>query len=92
LVHCTKLQSSGSVKRFPGGIRNFNVMAVTACGERFEGMSGDAGAPVALLDQAAWRPVSAEEDALAAHRPAEVSCPKGTYLEEGGALEPQTGY
>jgi hypothetical protein len=63
-----------------------------ACGEPSEASSDDAGAAGALLNHAAWQAVSAEEDAFAAHRPALVYCPNGTYFEEDGALEVQTGY
>jgi hypothetical protein len=70
----------------------FVLLLAAACGgEVSKGEEPDERA-VALLDAAAFAPVSADEDPLAAHRPVRVTCPEGAYLEEDGALELQTGY
>lgn len=45
-----------------------------------------------LIDAAAWQPVSAAQDSLASHRPADFNCPDNAWYEENGALEAETGY
>lgn len=45
---------------------------------------------VPLIDPAAWVPVPAPDDPLAAHRPAEVVCPPGGWLFEPQGFEVNT--
>jgi hypothetical protein len=52
----------------------------------------ESGPAIALVDASAWVPLSAEQDPLPTHRPAEAHCPEGAYAEEDGALEVETGY
>lgn len=52
----------------------------------------EAGPTIALVDASAWVPLSADEDPLSSHRPADAHCPEGAYTEEDGALEVETGY
>ncbi len=71
------------------------VLALAACGGSdapLRANASDAGSAASLIDNGQWEPVSAEADPLAQHRPSEVVCPQGAYLEEDGALEVQTGY
>jgi len=46
----------------------------------------------ALISVEDWQMQSAAEDSLAAHRPAQVSCPDNAWYEEDGAIEVETGY
>ncbi|MEZ4384635.1 MAG: hypothetical protein R3A79_25120 [Nannocystaceae bacterium] len=46
---------------------------------------------VALGERDDWRPLEADADPFAEHRPEGVDCPSAAWQPEGGALEIQTG-
>jgi len=49
-------------------------------------------AAASLVDVDSWTTRSAQDDSIAAHRPATVNCPANSWYNEDGALEVETGY
>jgi mono/diheme cytochrome c family protein len=58
----------------------------------FEVVEENAAGQSELVDVASWNEQGRASDPLAAHRPAQVSCPANSWYEEDGALEVETGY
>lgn len=54
------------------------------------GTTGNMGKLVPLVSPMLWQPVAEPDDPLAAHRPAQVSCPLGSWLYEAQGLEVDT--
>ncbi len=66
------------------------LFALAACGPPPELTPGAAPAWRPLIDRAAWRPLAAEADPLAAHRPSPLRCDPDAWGDEDLATEVRT--